>query len=131
MIFAPHISQVKILTPEERDEFGRPIPNTGSEEWRTLCHCRCDDNSTKEFKTENGDVYRPLYHIVCDNHIEVKAGDEIRVVEKKGCICIGINNNGAISILPYVVKVKDTIKCLGKVYMVKHTNFFNYTELWI
>lgn len=25
MIFAPHILQVKVITPMERDEFGRPI----------------------------------------------------------------------------------------------------------
>lgn len=26
MIFAPHILQVKVITPMEKDEFGRPIP---------------------------------------------------------------------------------------------------------
>lgn len=31
MIFAPHILQVKVITPMETDEFGRPIPGTGGE----------------------------------------------------------------------------------------------------
>lgn len=26
MIFAPHILQVKVITPMDKDEFGRPIP---------------------------------------------------------------------------------------------------------
>ena len=28
MIFAPHTLQVKVFTPMETDEFGRPIPGT-------------------------------------------------------------------------------------------------------
>lgn len=28
MIFAPHILQVKVITPMAKDEFGRPIPGT-------------------------------------------------------------------------------------------------------
>lgn len=28
MIFAPHILQVKVITPMDKDEFGRPIPGT-------------------------------------------------------------------------------------------------------
>ena len=49
MIFAPHILQVKVITPMDKDEFGRPIPGTGGEYWQEVCKCRCDDNTTKEF----------------------------------------------------------------------------------
>ena len=31
MIFAPHILQVKVITPMDKDEFGRPIPGTGGD----------------------------------------------------------------------------------------------------
>ena len=36
MIFAPHILQVKVITPMEKDEFGRPIPGTGDESWQDV-----------------------------------------------------------------------------------------------
>lgn len=62
MIFAPHILQVKVITPMDKDEFGRPIPGTGGESWQEVCKCRCDDNTTKEFSSDNGSVYRPNYH---------------------------------------------------------------------
>ena len=29
MMYAPHILQVKVVTPLQEDEFGHPIPNTG------------------------------------------------------------------------------------------------------
>lgn len=107
MIFAPHILQKKVFVPMEKDEFGRPIPGTGGEKWEDVCLCRCDDNSTKEFPSENGSVYRPNFHIVCEKQTSVNAGDEIR--------CI----NGA------------EIRGGGRVYMVKSTNFFGYSEIWV
>lgn len=66
MIFAPHILQVKVIKPMETDEFGRPIPGTGGESWQDVCKCRCDDNTTKEFSSDNGSVHRPNYHVVCE-----------------------------------------------------------------
>lgn len=47
MIFAPHILQVKVITPMDKDEFGRPIPGTGGESWQDICRCRCDDVSAE------------------------------------------------------------------------------------
>ena len=81
MIFASHTLQVKVTTQMETDEFGRPIPGTGGESWQDVCKCRCDDNSTKEFTSENGEVYRPNYHVVCEKKISLKAGDEVRCME--------------------------------------------------
>lgn len=107
MIFAPHILQVKQISPFQKDEFGRPIPDTGGEQWVTLCKCRCDDNTTKEFKSANGEVYRPNYHVVCEMRVEINAGMEVRCLE-------GNNVRGE-----------------GKVYIPKRTNFFNYSELWM
>ena len=34
MIFAPHILQVKVTKPMDKDDFGRPIPGTGGESWQ-------------------------------------------------------------------------------------------------
>ena len=107
MIFAPHILQVKVTTPMETDEFGRPIPGTGGESWQDVCRCRCDDNSTKEFTSENGDVYRPNYHVVCEKKISLKAGDEVRCMDG------------------------ENIRGTGEVYMVKNTNYFGYSEIWM
>ena len=40
MIFAPHILQVKVITPMDKDEFGRPIPGTGGEYWQEENYCQ-------------------------------------------------------------------------------------------
>ena len=107
MIFAPHTLQVKKVTPFQEDEYGHAIPNTGGEKWVTLCRCRCDDNTTKEFKSANGEVYRPNFHVVCEMNVDIKAGTEVRCLEG------------------------DSVRGEGKVYIPKRMNFFNYTELWL
>lgn len=107
MIFAPHILQRKVPVPMQEDEFGRLMPGTGEEKWEDVCLCRCDDNSTKEFTSENGAVYRPSFHIVCERRAPVKAGDEIRC------------------------KIGEDLRGQGKVFMVKSTNFFGYSEIWV
>ena len=107
MIFAPHILQVKVIKPMDKDEFGRPIPGTGGESWVDVCKCRCDDNSTKEFTSANGDVYCPNYHVVCEKRITIQAGDEVRCMDG------------------------ESVRGKGEVYTVKSTNYFNYSELWM
>lgn len=107
MIYAPHILQVKRIIPPATDEFGRPIPENGSERYENVCMCRCDDNTTKEFRSENGSVYRPAYHIVCNGKVDIKAGERVRCLD-----------NGVV-------------RGEGQVYILKCTNYFNYTELWI
>ncbi len=107
MIFAPHILQVKVINPMDKDEFGRPIPDTGGESWQEVCKCRCDDNTTKEFESENGEVYRPNYHVVCEKNITVKAGNEVRCMDG------------------------ESVRGQGVVYTVKNTNYFGYSELWM
>lgn len=104
MNYCPHILQVK-STNEATDEYGRII--SGEDSWENVCQCRCDDNSTKEFRNENGDVYRPNFRVVCDGKVSIKAGDEIRCM------------NG------------DTVRGSGKVYLVKILNYLNYSELWM
>lgn len=108
MIFSPHILKVKTNSEDAVDEYGHPIVSDDSEKWETVCKCRCDDNDTKEFKTDNGGVFRPSFHIVCDGVVSVKADDEIQCLSSDG-----------------------SVRGSGKVYMVKKTNYFNYSELWV
>lgn len=103
MMYAPHILQKKLINTSN-DEFGRPI--FGEEEWIDVCFCRCDDNITQEFKSENGEVYRPKYHVICEK-CDIKAGEFVRCM-----------NN-------------EDVRGDGEVYMVKNTNFFDYTEIWM
>ena len=105
MMFSPHTLQKKVPSTETEDEYGHPV--IGNDTWIDVCMCRCDDNTTKEFKKENGDVYRPSYHIVSDPNT-LKAGDEIRCLNKDG-----------------------SIRGQGVVYIVKNTNLLSYTELWV
>lgn len=107
MIYTPHTLQVKVIKPLDKDEFGRPIPGTGGESWVDICKCRCDDNSTKEFTSVNGSVYRPAYHIVCDGKASVKAGDSVRCMDG------------------------ESVRATGEVYMVKRLNMLNYSEVWV
>lgn len=105
MIYSPHILQLK-SSVSGRDERGKPIKSTDS--WTTLCVCRCDDNTTKEFKTEDGKVYRPSFHVVCSGKVSVKVGDEIQCVTNTGIV-----------------------RGSGKVYDVKNLNYLNYSEIWV
>ena len=107
MIYAPHKLQVKVVTPPRNDEFGRPISGTGGESWHDICKCRCDDNTTKEFTSDGGSVYRPNYHVVCERKVSLKAGDVIRCMEG------------------------ESVRGQGEIYLMKSTNFFNYSELWM
>lgn len=107
MIFAPHKLQVKRTIPVENDEFGRPLPGTGGETWEDVCACRCDNNTTKEFRSENGHVYRPAYHVVCDGKTGLSAGDYVRCMDG------------------------ESVRGEGKVYIPKPANYFNYSEIWI
>lgn len=107
MIFCPHILQKRVEIPVENDEYGRPKPGTGGYAWQTMCDCRCDDNTTKEFRSEDGHVYRPAYHVVCDGKPKLKAGDHIRCLNK------------------------DDRRGEGAIYAIKSTNYFNYSEIWI
>lgn len=105
MMYSPHILQVKSIVGGGEDDYGRPLPS--KDVWADVCSCRCDDNTTKEFRSANGEVYRPSYHIVCEGNVTVQAGDEIRCMNA------------------------ETIRGSGKVYLVKRLNVLNYSEIWV
>lgn len=131
MIYAPHMLLLKSDGIEARDEFGRIVVgrevdatksgllttsdgrtfllvgDVDTSEWKPISLCRCDDNTTKEIRNENGEVFRPAYHVVCDGRLNIKAGDEVRCM------------------------IGKEIRGEGRVLIVKHTNYFGYTELWM
>lgn len=107
MYYSPHILQRRIVSASERDEFGRAIADNSSDKWETICRCRCDDNTTQEFKSDNGAVFRPNYHVVCEGTPLVKVGEKVRCISTDGTL----RGEGAISIK-------------------KATNFYQYTEIW-
>lgn len=61
---APHILQVRTVTPPENDEYGRPIPGTGGEQWNNLTECFCHDNSQQKEVSVNGKLWVYAYHVV-------------------------------------------------------------------
>ena len=61
---APHILQVRTVTPPENDEYGRPIPGTGGEQWDNLTECFCHDNHQHEQRSINGRLWDYSYHVV-------------------------------------------------------------------
>lgn len=107
MLYAPHILQVKVITPPDKDEYNQSIPGTGGESWQDVCRCRCDDNTTKEFTSDNGHAYRPDFHVVCERNTGICAGDFVRCTDG------------------------GKVRGQGKVYMVKNTNYLGYSELWM
>ena len=106
MMYSPHTLQTKSQSENLVDDNGNPIESEVV--WTDVCKCRCDDNTTKEFKNTNGDVYRPSYHVVYENAPLVNAGIEIRCLNPDG-----------------------SVRGEGKVYLPKMTNYFNYRELWV
>jgi hypothetical protein len=106
MYTAIHTLYVYKPSTESYDENGDPIDGEQTKSY--VCPCRCDDNSTKEFRDENGHVYRPTYHILCDGNASVSAGENIECLNKDG-----------------------TMRGSGVVYQVIHYNILSYTEIWI
>lgn len=88
------------------DEFGKPVP-TKADVWEKVGECRCDDNTTQELRSENGQVYMSRYHVVYDRTSAVKEGDEVMCINADGSVRGG-----------------------GTVGMVKSTNYLGYSELW-
>lgn len=101
-----HILQVEVMPNISTDELGRPI-SSPDKVWIDVCKCRCDDNSTEYFQSDNGSVYRPNYHILCEGHVDIQAGAHIRC----------LNDDGSV-------------RGEGQVYKPKRFNFLPYTELW-
>lgn len=101
MFYAPH-KLYRCVYTIERDENGFPMSKKDCS-WTFITMCRCDDADTQEIIDSKGRAFRATFHIVCPK-CDIKAGDYVNVAEKE---------------------------CQGEVRKVKHTNYLQYTELWI
>ena len=130
MYYKPHLLQV-LRHVQERDSYGRLTSD--DDRWVDVCDCRCDDNSIQEFRTDDGHIYRPKYHIVCEGRVEVNAGDEVRVIPKdpndpdnnKFAWLFGLQSFSENS------TESNEQRGLGKVFDVKRLNKLHYSEVWV
>ena len=106
MMYAPHILYKKKEAKLKLDGQGKPVPQSGVE-WVNVGVCRCDDNTTQELRSDNGQAYWSRYHVVYPKSNAIKEGDEIR--------CLDLDGN---------------VRGQGIVGMVKSTNYLGYSELW-
>lgn len=106
MYYSPHILQIRIDPVIQYDESGNPSV-FGTPERKTIERCRCDDNTTKEFSSENGHVYRPKYHVVYEGE-RIEAGAYARC----------LNDDGSI-------------RGEGQVYQSSTCNYLVYSEIWM
>ncbi len=79
---APHILTIKIITPPDNDDYGRPIPGTGEESWERVTECFCHDNSQQKEVSVNGKLWVYNYHVVYEGE-KVDLDVEIRCLDKK------------------------------------------------
>ncbi len=108
MYYTPHHLYVKNVEME-RDQYGRY--NTSTEDYTWVCVCRCDDNNYQEFTDDNGNLYRPKYHIVCPKNcmmVDVKCGDYIRVDN-----------------------TDKSLRGEGYVTNLQKNNYLDYVQLWV
>ena len=105
MIYSPHTLYKKKVGSISLDSLGKPV--APSEEWVKVGVCRCDDDTTQELVSENGQVYRSRYHVVYDQNSDVVEGDEIKCVNADG-----------------------STRGEGIVGRVQRTNYLRYSELW-
>lgn len=106
MLYAPHTLYKKQECSPALDEFGKPVLVCDAE-WVEIGVCRCDDDTTQELKSDNGQTYMSRYHVVYDRSDAVVEGDEIRCLNSDG-----------------------SVRGQGVVGMVKSTNYLGYSELW-
>mgnify|MGYP007005154150 FL=1 len=105
MMYAPHILYKK-TTSVKRNEYGELV--SASEVWAEVGQCRCDDNSTQRFTTDNGSVYVPKYHIVLDR-ADVRPGDYVRAVDA----------------------VSGAVRGEGKVFNAPKCNYLDYMSVYV
>ena len=105
MLYAPHTLYKKLIGTIQTDSLGKPV--APSEEWVKIGVCRCDDDTTQELVSENGQVYRSRYHVAYDLSGDVVEGDEIKCLNADG-----------------------SVRGTGVVGRVQSTNYLRYSELW-
>jgi hypothetical protein len=107
MVYSPHTLQVKAYdSTGEVNEFGQPV--SASFEWRGVGECRCDDNTTLDRISVEGELFVYAYHIVYKNG-GIKASDWVRAIDAE---------NG-------------TVRGEGRVVKASEPNDFECADLWI
>lgn len=106
MYYSPHILYKKQKAKLTLDRQGKPVPASDAE-WVSVESCRCDDDTTQELRSDNGQVYWSRYHVVYPKNSAIKEGDEIRCLDQDG-----------------------NVRGQGVVGMVKSANYLGYSELW-
>lgn len=104
MRYAPHILKKKSVEVT-RNSYNEVIDTKVS--WEEMGGCRCDDNITEHFQTDNGGIYTPKYHIVCDR-CNISEGDEVRCFNRDGSYRGG-----------------------GKVFNSPKCNYLNYMSIYV
>lgn len=105
MLYSPHTLYKKQVGKLQTDALGKPITPKG--EWEKIGECRCDDDTTQELVSENGQVYRSRYHVVYNLSHQIAEGDEIKCLNADG-----------------------SLRGQGVVGRVQCTNYLRYSELW-
>lgn len=105
MLYSPHILYKKVMGQIQTNSLGKPV--APSEEWVKVGMCRCDDDTTQELVSENGQLYKSRYHVVYDLSDKIVEGDEIKCINADG-----------------------SVRGEGTVGRVKSTNYLRYSELW-
>lgn len=106
MLYAPHTLYKKSKSEIKLDRFGKPVPPKEGE-WVKVGECRCDDDTTQELRSDNGQVYWSRYHVVYDKSDAIVEGDEIQCTNGDG----GVRGSGIVG-------------------RIKSTNLLGYSELW-
>lgn len=104
MMYAPHIL-FKRVKEVVRNEYNEIVSETDS--WQRIGGCRCDDNTTQHFQTDNGSVYTPKFHIVCDRS-DIKEGDYVKAEWPDG-----------------------KLRGQGTVYNAPKCNYLNYMSIYV
>lgn len=105
MYYAPH-KLYKKTESVERDSLNRIVAK--NEDWKYVCDCRCDDNTTERFEDKNGRVYIPKHKIVCPR-ADVKEGDYVQ--------CL--------------VKDTEEVRGQGRVLNAPRCNYLDYMTLYV
>lgn len=108
MYYAPHKLQKRVIEAQRNDDLGKPLP-AGEYTWADICPCRCDNSDTREIHTDDGHVFYPKYHVVCDGKKpDIDNGDYVRCVRSD-----------------------DSIKGEGIAVKVKKLNYLPYADFYI
>jgi hypothetical protein len=81
----PHKLQIQVITPEENDEYGRPIMGTGGESWQDIAECFCHDNSRRKERSINGERWVYRYNVVYEGE-NIPLGSHVRCLNSNGKI---------------------------------------------